>query len=222
VCKENKNNDFIQQFFSFCVTILRHNREYHDSCVCILLFVNKLQCMLVRWKAACSTGSENSWISSKKKNVVWSEDEQRSYMFGMTWGRVINDRIFIFGWTNLLTSFTRKHARTHARTHTHTHTYLSSQSVLHGSEITAGLGEPWHRWSDTTTRSDSRLHKIFLLRSPDAHNIQHKTYTSSNTCSWSRQRKKKKSSSLHSPNFQETLNWMTQPALNVWFKFTEF
>ncbi len=84
--------------------------------------------------------------------------------------------------------------------------YLSSQSVLHGSEITAGLGEPWHRWSDTTTRSDSRLHTIFLLRSPDAHNIQHKTYTSSNTCLWSRQRKKKESSSLHSPNFQ----WNTE------------
>lgn len=66
--------------------------------------------------------------------------------------------------------------------------YLSSQSVLHGSVITAGLGEPWHRWSDTTTRSDSRLHKIFLLRSPDAHNIQHKTYTSSNTCLWSRKK----------------------------------
>ncbi len=28
-----------------------------------------------------------------------SEDEQRSYGFGMTWGWVINDRIFIFGWT---------------------------------------------------------------------------------------------------------------------------
>ncbi len=28
-----------------------------------------------------------------------SEDEQRSYGFGTTWGWVINDRIFIFGWT---------------------------------------------------------------------------------------------------------------------------
>ncbi len=28
-----------------------------------------------------------------------SEDEQRSYRFGTTCGRVINDRIFIFGWT---------------------------------------------------------------------------------------------------------------------------
>ncbi len=33
-----------------------------------------------------------------------SEDEQRSYGFGTTWGWVINDRIFIFGWSNLLTS----------------------------------------------------------------------------------------------------------------------
>ncbi len=28
-----------------------------------------------------------------------SEDEWRSYGFGTTWGWVINDRIFIFGWT---------------------------------------------------------------------------------------------------------------------------
>ncbi len=33
-----------------------------------------------------------------------SEDEQRSYGFGTTWGWVINDRIFIFGWTIPLTS----------------------------------------------------------------------------------------------------------------------
>ncbi len=31
-----------------------------------------------------------------------SEDERRSYRFGSTWGWVINDRIFIFGWTNPL------------------------------------------------------------------------------------------------------------------------
>ncbi len=31
-----------------------------------------------------------------------SEDEWRSYGFGMTWGCVINDRIFIFGWTKPL------------------------------------------------------------------------------------------------------------------------
>ncbi len=31
-----------------------------------------------------------------------SEDERRSYRFGTTWGWEINDRIFIFGWTNPL------------------------------------------------------------------------------------------------------------------------
>ncbi len=33
-----------------------------------------------------------------------SEDERRSYEFGTTWGWVINDRIFILGWTNPLKS----------------------------------------------------------------------------------------------------------------------
>ncbi len=33
---------------------------------------------------------------------VCSEDERRSYRFGTTWGWVINDRIFIFEWTNTL------------------------------------------------------------------------------------------------------------------------
>ncbi len=30
------------------------------------------------------------------------EDKQKTYGFGTTWGWVINDRIFIFGWTNTL------------------------------------------------------------------------------------------------------------------------
>ncbi len=34
-----------------------------------------------------------------------SEDEWRSYGFATTWGWVINDRIFIFGWTNPLNNF---------------------------------------------------------------------------------------------------------------------
>ncbi len=43
-------------------------------------------------------GSESSWILSKI-SYLCSEDERRSYRFGTTWGWVINDRIFIFGWT---------------------------------------------------------------------------------------------------------------------------
>ncbi len=39
-------------------------------------------------------------LSDFIKNLnLCSEDEQRSYGFGMTWGWVIKDRIFIFGWT---------------------------------------------------------------------------------------------------------------------------
>ncbi len=34
-----------------------------------------------------------------------SEDERRSYGFGTTWGWVINDWIFIFGWTTPLSEF---------------------------------------------------------------------------------------------------------------------
>ncbi len=37
-------------------------------------------------------------IHQKHLNLC-SEDERRSYGFGTTWGGVINDRIFIFGWT---------------------------------------------------------------------------------------------------------------------------
>lgn len=42
----------------------------------------------------------------------------------------------------------------------------SSHSALQGSVMTAGLGVPWHLWSETTTRSDSLLQRIFRLRSP--------------------------------------------------------
>ncbi len=41
------------------------------------------------------------WFHPKYLNL-YSEDE-RSYRFGTTWGWVINDRIFIFEWTNPLT-----------------------------------------------------------------------------------------------------------------------
>ncbi len=38
----------------------------------------------------------------KKYLHLCSKDERRSYRFGTTWGWVINDRIFILGWTNPL------------------------------------------------------------------------------------------------------------------------
>ncbi len=60
--------------------------------------------------------SENCQISSKYLNLC-SEDEQRSYGFRTTWGRVINDRIFILGWTNLLTWWANQ--KTHHPLHQH-------------------------------------------------------------------------------------------------------
>jgi len=48
-----------------------------------------------------------------------SEDERRSYGLGTTWGWVINDLIFIFGWTNPLSHnsiTTLKKYKTHSPT----------------------------------------------------------------------------------------------------------
>ncbi len=45
-----------------------------------------------------SQGQSALRIHQKYLNLC-SEDEQRHYGFGTTWGWVINDRIFIFGWT---------------------------------------------------------------------------------------------------------------------------
>ncbi len=44
-------------------------------------------------------GQRTLGIHKKYLNLCF-EDEQRSYGFGKTWRRVINDRIIIFGWTN--------------------------------------------------------------------------------------------------------------------------
>ncbi len=50
-------------------------------------------------------GFDSSRISSKSILICVTEDEWRSYGFGMTWGWVINDRILILVWTNTLTVF---------------------------------------------------------------------------------------------------------------------
>ncbi len=43
-------------------------------------------------------GQKARWFHQKYLNLC-SKDEQRSYGFGTTWGRVINHRIVIFWWT---------------------------------------------------------------------------------------------------------------------------
>ncbi len=113
VCKENKNNDFIQQFFSSASTWC-HFGEYHNACVCFHLNVNKAQCMHVLRKqlhthtdtfqmalgvACCLWEGQRALGFHHKYLNLCSEDERRFYGFGLTWGWGINDRIFIFGWT---------------------------------------------------------------------------------------------------------------------------
>ncbi len=62
-----------------------------------------LVCFCALIVVAVYAGSETSRISSKYLNLS-SEDERRSYGFGTTRGWIINNIIFIFGWTYPLTS----------------------------------------------------------------------------------------------------------------------
>ncbi len=48
----------------------------------------------------CLCEGQRALRFNQKYLNLCSEDEQRSYGFGTTWGWVINDRIFILGWTN--------------------------------------------------------------------------------------------------------------------------
>ncbi len=54
-----------------------------------------------RWscKDPCCLWEGQRALRFKQKYLHLCSDERRSYGFGMTWGWVINDRIFIFGWT---------------------------------------------------------------------------------------------------------------------------
>ncbi len=56
-------------------------------------------CPLLSMEGQRALGSNQKYLN------LCSEDERRSYGFGVTWGWVINDRIFIFGWTNPLNNF---------------------------------------------------------------------------------------------------------------------
>ncbi len=77
------------------ITIWLNQWCYMDYCNNVLnnfLDLKLVSCVTVY------TGSESSWTSSKIFNLC-SKDEQRSSKFGTAWGWVINDGIFIFGWT---------------------------------------------------------------------------------------------------------------------------
>ncbi len=66
--------------------------DYFNDFFTTFLGLGRISCVAVY------AGSESSRISSKYLNLC-SEDERRSCGFGTTWGWVINDRIYIFGWT---------------------------------------------------------------------------------------------------------------------------
>ncbi len=76
--------------------------------------------------------SQRALKNHQKYLNLCSEDERRSYRFETTWWRVINDRIFLFGWAipfkvlytlRLTTTGNSFHNTTQQETpHTHTHT----------------------------------------------------------------------------------------------------
>ncbi len=67
--------------------------DYFNSVLATFLALENVSCVAVY------AGSESSRIFIKNILILSSEDERRSYGFGTTWRWVINDRMFIFGWT---------------------------------------------------------------------------------------------------------------------------
>ncbi len=59
VRKENKNNDFIQQFLLFCVSLRRTFMDYFTDVLTTFLGLERVRCVAVY------AGSESSRISSK-------------------------------------------------------------------------------------------------------------------------------------------------------------
>ncbi len=145
MCKENKNNNFIQQFLFFCVSLCRMfwrvSRKYLSG-----PWTSQLHCCLCR-KAL---GFHQKYLN------LCSEYERRSYRFGTTWGWVINDRIFIFVWTILLINF-------HS-----IHKYSGYSSKMHyelGQHYCVGIPEPLVQCFLEFRHSSGRLKSPFTLSS---------------------------------------------------------
>ncbi len=140
VHKENKNNDFLQQFLLFqSVSAAIHENTTMNACgatdagagvlmqspdalsivykqrnahICIVVLswmtaetdpedmsLLPFQALNVSGPLPSTKGQKALRIPQKYLNLC-SKDERRSCGFGTTWGRVITDSIFIFGWTN--------------------------------------------------------------------------------------------------------------------------
>jgi len=101
---DNGSNCWIKLLFLFCLCTQKvfsslHNITVEPLILTIfsLLFWNSKGTMTLL--PVC--GSDTLGFHQKYLNLC-SEDERRSYRYGTTWGWVINDRNFIFGWTKYL------------------------------------------------------------------------------------------------------------------------
>ncbi len=77
-------------------------------------------------------GSESSRISPNYLNLC-SKVQQRSYGFGITWESVINDRIFLFGWTIPLRCTPTRHGCLEPSVRDYTGTAKRTARVRHGA-----------------------------------------------------------------------------------------
>ncbi len=105
---ENRNNCWIKLLFLFSLhtkifsylhnitvePLMSHGLFYR----CDTFLTLNMVVMLLPMESQKALGYHQKYLH------LCFEDERRSYMFGTTWEWVINDRIFIFGWTNPLMS----------------------------------------------------------------------------------------------------------------------
>ncbi len=64
--------------------------DYFTHLLATFLYLGILQLHCCLWEGQRALGFNKKYLN------LFSEDERRSHGFGTTWGRVINDRIFIF------------------------------------------------------------------------------------------------------------------------------
>jgi len=92
-----------------------------------------------------------------------SEDEWKSYSFGTTWGRVINVRIKIFGWTNPLTVL---HINTYQKKKKWCALIIFNQNAFPSlSSLMMRLLLRNHPTNSPQTKSDPTLHFFLFQKS---------------------------------------------------------
>ncbi len=90
VCIENKNNNFIHHIQQCSFIKFWFNHWCHMD----YLTMSLVPFWVVPLLSMQGQKKLSDLIKTYCVNNLGSEDERRSYMFGMTWGWVINDRIF--------------------------------------------------------------------------------------------------------------------------------